>query len=233
VDARPTRADELHHLSAAEDDPRWSETFVLELTSVEATIAAYLMVTLRPSDRRTWFAACVTGRDRALVAVVEHDVPLPRRSALELRAPGLWVDIECETPFAHVSVGLEAFGLVFDSPEDSVGDGRGTRIPVGFDLEWETEEPVTWHRPDAYEMACRVSGELLVGDERFDLDVVGRRAHCWGETSSVVVDPRSTAAADPVIATVPVTLPGSGSVLRSTVVERGGTARWVHTVGTR
>jgi hypothetical protein len=30
-------------------------------------------------------------------------------------------------------------------------------------------------------MPCRVHGEVLVGDERIDLDAIGQRGHSWGE----------------------------------------------------
>jgi hypothetical protein len=80
-----------------------------------------------------------------LIVVRDTEVPRARGAALEFRADGLWVDFVCETPDEHWSFGLEAFGLRVDDPADEIGD----RIPVGFDLEWET--------PDA------VHGELLVG----------------------------------------------------------------------
>jgi len=80
-----------------------------------------------------------------VVVVRDREVPRARGAVLEFRADGLWVDFVCETPDEHWSFGLEAFGLRVDDPAREIGD----RIPVGFDLEWET--------PDS------VHGELLVG----------------------------------------------------------------------
>ena len=44
----------------------------------------------------------------------------------------------------------------FDDEAEAAASDRGERVPVGFDLEWET--------PD------RVVGEVLVGRARYDLD---------------------------------------------------------------
>jgi hypothetical protein len=54
---------------------------------------------------------------------------------------------------------LEAFGVRFDDEAEAAASDRGERVPVGFDLEWET--------PD------RVVGEILLGRARYDLDARG------------------------------------------------------------
>jgi hypothetical protein len=71
----------------------------------------------------------------------------------DLRGPGLWLSRVCETPGAHWTVGLEAFALAVDHPDDE----RGELVPLGLDVEWEA--PGHLH------------GELLVGAERYELDV--------------------------------------------------------------
>ena len=85
-----------------------------------------------------------------LLVVRDAEVPRARGRALEFRADGLWVDFVCETPDVHWSFGLEAFGLRVDDPRDEIGE----RVPVGFDLEWETATSVT---------GPNVHGDLLVG----------------------------------------------------------------------
>ena len=85
-----------------------------------------------------------------LIIVRDAEVPRGRGAALEFRADGLWVDFVCETPHEHWSFGLEAFGLRVDDPAEEIGE----RIPVGFDLEWETP-------PTVGDVSVR--GELLVG----------------------------------------------------------------------
>lgn len=98
---------------------------------------------------------------RKPVAVVEADAraPAPGRA---LRAEGLWLAITEEGP-GHWSVGMEAFGLELDDPDDVFG----IPTPVGLDLEWEDD-------PDP--SSCRVTGEVLVADESISIDGRGSRS---------------------------------------------------------
>jgi hypothetical protein len=75
------------------------------------------------------------------------------RPGPDLRGPGLWLSLVCETPGEHWTIGLEAFALAVDHPDDE----RGELVPLGLDVEWEAPG--------------RLHGELLVGAERYELDV--------------------------------------------------------------
>lgn len=124
----------------------------------------------------------MVGPDRPLVTVIDHDVAIPAGQSLELRTEGLWADLTVETPLDHVSVGLEAFAVSVEDPADVYGDLRGDRVPLGFDLEWETEgDTFAYPGVTRYEVPCRVHGEVLVGQERIELDGWGQRDHSWGE----------------------------------------------------
>jgi len=117
-------------------------------------------LTLTVGDERASFRAQVVVPDVGVVVVRDDDVAPPRRDdVLVVRAEGLWAELLCETPGEHWSVGLEAFGVRFDSEAEAAVSDRGERVPVGFDVEWET--------PD------RVVGEVLVGRARHDLDARG------------------------------------------------------------
>jgi hypothetical protein len=132
-----------------------------------------------------WYWAALVGSGRLLVVVRDHEVALPRHSALEVRAEGLWSALNCETPHDHWSIGLEAFAVALDDAAEAFGDERGERTALGLDLEWEASAPVfTRGGLDAgggrYEQACSVYGDVLVGDERLDFSGWGRREHWWG-----------------------------------------------------
>jgi hypothetical protein len=95
------------------------------------------------------------------IAVIERDARAPGPGKA-LRAEGLWLSITEESA-GHWSVGMEAFGLELDDPDDAFG----MPVPVGLDLEWEDD-------PDA--SSCRVTGEVLVGDAVISIDGRGARS---------------------------------------------------------
>jgi hypothetical protein len=178
----PTAADERRHAAGA--DASWQESWDLEFFSAEGDLGGYARLTLPAAGSRAWFVAALVGVDRRPVSVVDHDVVPPRRDELEVRSSGLWVDLQCLVPGDHVTLGLECFGVQLDDPADALLDGRGAVVPLGFDLEWDTASParpaLDAGRGTGYDLACRVHGEVLVAEERHQLDGWGRRAHTWG-----------------------------------------------------
>jgi hypothetical protein len=93
----------------------------------------------------------------------------------------LWCDLICETPHEHWTIGMEAFGVALEHPADSYRGERGDRTPVGIDLEWEAAAPLyPYAMTTRYEQACRVHGQVLIGDETIEFDGVGERDHSWG-----------------------------------------------------
>lgn len=165
------------------DDPLWSESYYLDFFDPELGVAGYVRLGLCHGLGRAWYWACVVGPDRPLVTVIDHDLALPRDGSLEVRGEGLWADYTVETPLDHVTVGVEAFAVGVDDPAEVYGDLRGDRVPLGFDLEWETDLGATYAYPGItrYEVPCRVHGEVLVGRESFALDGWGQRDHSWGQ----------------------------------------------------
>jgi hypothetical protein len=136
---------------------------------------------LYPGLDTAWYWACVVGPDRPLVTVIDHEVKIPPRASHEIRTEGLWADYTVETALDHVSVGVEAFAVGVDDPAEVYGDLRGDRVPLGFDLEWETNGgSYAYPGVTRYEVPCRVHGEVLVGTERIELDGFGQRDHSWG-----------------------------------------------------
>jgi hypothetical protein len=105
-----------------------------------------------------------------LVVLTEPDAPLPR-AGLEIRASGLWADAIEEEPGDRWTIGLEAFALAVDRPEDRVG----RRVPLGFDLEWERAGPDA-----AGQTPARVHGEVLVEADTLAVDAPGWWAS-WGD----------------------------------------------------
>lgn len=177
----PVRAEDEGRHACSGDDPLWSESYYLDFVDEERGIGGYLRLGILPNLGTCWYWACIVGPDRPLVTVIDHDVPLPRPGSTEIRHAGLWSTYTVETPLEHVSVGLEAFAVALDDPVETYRDLRGDRVPLGFDLEWETDGG-TYLYPgvDRYEVPCRVHGEVLLGQETIRIDGLGQRDHSWG-----------------------------------------------------
>ena len=88
----------------------------------------------------------------------------------------------CEEPLERWSLGLEAFGLLVDDPTEVYRpEPRGTLVPFGFELEWESDgEPFRYTVTDRYEIPCRVHGEILLGHQAIEFEGLGQRDHSWG-----------------------------------------------------
>ena len=117
---------------------------------------------------RCWAWAYLVGPSIGLVVVRDTDVAPPRRTEIiDVRGEGLWMEMVCETRDEHWSYGVEAFAVRLDDPADALHGEIGERLPMGVDLEWET---------DGSSVTGSVHGELVVGAERIDLDACVRRA---------------------------------------------------------
>ncbi|HJV09655.1 MAG TPA: hypothetical protein VJ653_08230, partial [Acidimicrobiales bacterium] len=165
----------------------WEESWYLDFVDAGTALAGFVRLTLRPAEATAWFWAAMVGGGPRLVAVRDHEVPLPVAGGLEVRAPGLWTELVCETPLDHWSVGLEAFGVALDDPLEAWGRERGDPWALGLDVEWEGTAPATeWPAAAGgagagYWQGCVVHGDVLVGDQRFALDGFGTRVHRWGD----------------------------------------------------
>jgi hypothetical protein len=181
IPAGLTAADEAHHPTG--DGTWWNESWYFDFTSHDGTIGGYVRIGLYPNRKECWYWACLVGEGRPLVIVVDHEVPPPRPGSLEVRHEGLWADHTVEVPFDHVTLGCEAFALGVDDPAEVYGPARGDRVPFGLDLEWDTVGDPYPYPPGVtrYEVSCHVHGEVLVGDERIEVDGPGQRDHSWGE----------------------------------------------------
>jgi hypothetical protein len=172
-------ADEGRHPIPPGPPAAWEESWYLDFAGADGSLAGYVRLGLHPAGRVAWFWAGVVGGGPALVSVRDHEAPLPSGRGLEVRAPGLWTELVCETPLEHWSVGLEAFGVALDDPLEAWRSERGDPWALGLDVEWEGVEECRPF-PGGYRQACAVHGDVLVGAERFQLDGSGVRTHAWG-----------------------------------------------------
>ena len=186
---------------------RW----LLDFAARQSEFAGFVRLELRDTERIAWFWTYLVGVPdvEGLIVVRDHEVLLPRQ-ALEIRADGLWAELWCETKREHWTVGLEAFGVRLDAPEDALRAGGeiGERIAVGLDIEWEVG--------DDGPPAGIVHGDVLAGRARHEIDA-------WGWFyDDAAPDPGSVEGE--VVSTVYVPV-GDGRVERR-LVRADGVLRW-------
>ncbi len=169
-------ADELAHPGLVD---RW------ELHGADAGQELTFDVVIVLDARRAGVGIVVEHASR-LVAVIDPTLAPPRSSGLELRGPGLWLDLSVGEPRTQVTVSVEAFGVILDTREGAGPDTRGVVIPLGMDLDWvvsaTSDEPEVW-TGDGVHIDCDVVGSVTVGDRRLDVRGTGWRTHRWGDGS--------------------------------------------------
>ena len=164
----------------------WNESWYFDFAATDGSIGGYVRTGLYPNQQRAWSWVYLVTED-GTVSVRAHDVPMPNGESLLMRSDALWVELLCETPMEHWSIGAEAFGVLLDDPLDSYRGEIGTRIAVGLELEWEAcapafDYPYPPEYPSMhYQHAGAVHGNILLGSDTIPFDGFGERDHSYGD----------------------------------------------------
>jgi len=170
------------------------------------------------------FHAVVLRAEALPLVLVEVAIPV-NNERWEYRSSGLWVEAVCEDPGVHWSYGLEAFALALDQPDELLGRGYGHRTPLGWELDFITNErTVTTGRgddvdPDPVIEFGRLDGLLLTSPaEGGELPLAGE---AWRASWTLLSpDPWPVALAAPVGDPIEVAMPIDG-------VGESGPVWWV------
>ena len=68
------------------DERLWSESWYFDFVAPDGSIGGWIRLGLYPNWGVCWYDALVCGPGRSTVAVVDHEVALPRRPSLEIRS---------------------------------------------------------------------------------------------------------------------------------------------------
>lgn len=151
---------------------------VHEVIASNGSIAVWLRVAIEPNGAR-YHAGILRAGDRPIV-LAEDEIAHPGRR-WELRSSGLWADHNCESEMDHWSYGLEAFALALDDPEQLVREGVGDRVPIGWELDFEsTGEASALVGVDGYAQPGIMHGLLLTIDGETSFEGSAVRQHWWG-----------------------------------------------------
>ena len=183
-DAAPTplvARDEGRHPAGA--GPWWAERWWFGWwepgTAATGAAGGFAELVLLPNQARAWYRAALVRAGEPLLAVVDHEVPVPR-VGLELRGEGLWADHTVEAPFEQWTVANETYALAVDDHDELVGRGYGRPVPLAFDVEWYASAAPVRHA-GGYEQAGEVVGVVeLGGTANHAVHGLSARGHDWG-----------------------------------------------------
>lgn len=222
-------ADERPHRPGA--DPEWEESWHFDFVAHDGSLGGFVRLVLRPGEGTAWYWAYLVGPRRAVVVVRDHELEPPPGRTLELRGPGLWAQLICETPLDHWSAGLEASGVALEDPAEGLRGERGHPIPLGLDVEWEAVGAPALEGT-GYSQPAIAHGEVLLGAERMALDGTGWWVHRWGPplwldegwwwAAGSVRDGATVTASGPFRASVGPTLARVGNAPTSSATVAGG-----------
>lgn len=149
------------------------DIFDLEFVATDLALAGLLRLDIRRAAGASRFLASVLRPGEDPVTVFDYDLPLAS-GAFEFRAPGVWVELCCEEPLDHWTVGLEAFGLSIPSAEVVTPSSFGDRVPLGLDLDLDT---LSAPEGDAssFSVEVRVHGEVLIAERAYEIEAIGTR----------------------------------------------------------
>ncbi len=142
---------------------------------------------IHPGKDHAEQACVVWPADGKPVVMIEADTPIPEKR-WEFRTSGLWVEQVCETPQEHWSYGLESFALELDDSTELIRTGFGTRVPLGWELDFYGGAPPRWlltgakplDQAGAYTQPGQLNGLLLDADGEHSWDGSAQRWHWWG-----------------------------------------------------
>ncbi|TDD52889.1 hypothetical protein E1286_08455 [Nonomuraea terrae] len=148
--------DERRHEPGGE--PLWNESWYYDFVSEDGGLGGYVRLGLYPTWGRAWYWACVVDRDGGLVAVIDHEAPLPGSEDLAVAGDGYTASHGTTEPFTSVRVRLASEEL-------------------SLDLEWRTAGGVYGYAIiPRYEVPCVVTGTV----NGAPFHGYGERDHSWG-----------------------------------------------------
>lgn len=143
------------------------------------------------------FQAVVSIEGRDPIVISEQEIDMPDRG-WELRTSGLWADHVCEVPMQHWTYGLEAFALAIEDRAELLGRGYGERTPLGWELDFEADQPAEAGTDTTYAQEGRMHGLILLAEGEVEVEGSAVRTHRWVAGPQSIPPWRDNATNEPV-----------------------------------
>jgi hypothetical protein len=186
---RPEPEDEGRHDPGPE--ALWNESWYFDAISDAGELGLYVRLGRVPNEDLCLYTACICGPGRPSIMLVDAAAPLPPSDddAQAIRIDGLHAEQHCLEPLACYRVTLDGTAAAHADPSAPLRGQQGEPIAISLDLEWETDGiPYSWRQSTRYEIPCRVTGTVRIGDEEIAFSGPGQRDHSWGSRDWWAVD---------------------------------------------
>ncbi len=178
---RPDPADEGRHTPGPE--PLWNESWYFDAVSDDGTLGLYVRIGRVPNSDTCHYLACICGPDRPSIMLADDQAPLPAvdDDAQVVDRLGLHAEHHCVSPLQTFRVALDAKAQAHADPSAPLRNESGEDVQIAMDLTWETDGiPFAWRQSTRYEIPCRVTGTVRIGEEEIAFSGPGQRDHSWG-----------------------------------------------------
>jgi hypothetical protein len=186
---QPAPHDEGRHAAGGEE--LWNESYYFDAVSDDGSLGVYTRIGRLPNRDECLFTVCVCGPDRPSIMLVDPRAPLPAfEDDLQVVATDtLRAEHHCDVPLQRFRVVVSGTAGAHDDPSAPLRGEAGSPVEIAFDLTWETDGvPYAWRTATRYEIPCRVTGTVRVGDEEIAFAGPGQRDHSWGARDWWAVD---------------------------------------------
>ncbi len=186
---RPRGEDEGTHEPGSE--LLWNESWYFDGVSEAGDLGVYVRLGRLPNQGIALYTACVCGPGRQSVMLVRDDAPLPAADdpSQTIVLDDMRSEQSCEVPLERFRVRVEGVAEAYSDQAAPLRDERGEPVTIGLDLFWHTDGiPYAWRQTTRYEIPCRVSGTVSIGNEEFDFSGPGQRDHSWSARDWWTVD---------------------------------------------
>lgn len=178
----PDPADEGRHDPGPEE--LWNESWYFDAISDDGSLGVYHRIGRLPNLDTCLLSTCIVRPGRPAIMLVDDRAPLPPQeddAQVVDTAAGAHAEQHCEEPLQRFRVAASGTGTAYDDHSAPLRKEAGEPVEVAIDLTWETDGiPYQWRLATRYEIPCRVTGTVTIGDEEFSFSGPGQRDHSWG-----------------------------------------------------
>lgn len=163
-------------------DKHWQESWYFDFVDAKQNIGGYIRLGSDPANGRSWYTAIICGPGRPTISIVDFAAPVPD-DKLNVSTSKFTAAQECISEMKEYRVRVNATEAeLYENPHDLLEGQSGKATSASMDLVWTTDgEPYAYRLTTRYEIPCKVSGMVTIGDEVIGLSgVPGQRDHSWG-----------------------------------------------------